>query len=668
MKKPQRIGIIIALILLLTITSQGLAQVGLSEEETVTSTGSDMEAQVVVPSWSIGWLNETASTNVGAYASVAYNPADGLPYVSFYDSINGNLMLASPVTLKGSGNCGTGNNWWCRLVDTAGDVGRYSSIAFGQGLDGSTPVWKIGISYYDATNHAIKFAEWKPVGSSGNWSFEGIAGDAQLGVIGPQSSLKYTSGGTPMIAFHSVSGTTGIMGIASYVGWDGNCGLGSDYHTWSCQVLDSGAAATGQYVSLDISWDDQIYMAYYDGTNANLKYAYSVGFYNGNCGFLGVYQCETVDGTAVGQDAGLFTSILAPKSSTDTARIAYYDKTNGTLKYAYRTVSGANCGGGAWFCGNVDSIGAGIAVPIGISMRLDHKGYPIIAYMNAFDDASPSALKIARPAAATGLASGNCGNLLPGNALPYWQCDTLDSAIYGAGYVDVAAYTSVDVSPHGQITIPYFESDSYDGTNSLKVAQSLPTFADVPFNYWAHDWIESFYFAGITTGCGTNPLNYCPERNVTRAEMAVFILRAKDGLFTPTPAETGMFADVPFTGKEWMRPWIEQFYMEGITTGCGANPMIYCPERNVTRAEMAVFILRASHAPGWQPPVVVSSTFADVPVTGKDWMMPWIEAFYNTGLTTGCGYNAEHELLYCPERNVTRAEMATFIDRAFDIP
>jgi hypothetical protein len=51
------------------------------------------------------------------------------------------------------------------------------------------------------------------------------------------------------------------------------------------------------------------------------------------------------------------------------------------------------------------------------------------------------------------------------------------------------------------------------------------------------------------------------------------------------------------TGKEWMESWIDQFYREGITTGCGTGPLIYCPEREVTRAEMAVFITRAFDLP-----------------------------------------------------------------------
>ena len=51
------------------------------------------------------------------------------------------------------------------------------------------------------------------------------------------------------------------------------------------------------------------------------------------------------------------------------------------------------------------------------------------------------------------------------------------------------------------------------------------TFIDVPTTYWAWDWIERLYHAGVTTGCiPTSPMRYCPEDNVTRAEMAKFLV------------------------------------------------------------------------------------------------------------------------------------------------
>lgn len=66
-------------------------------------------------------------------------------------------------------------------------------------------------------------------------------------------------------------------------------------------------------------------------------------------------------------------------------------------------------------------------------------------------------------------------------------------------------------------------------------------------------------------GCSTNPLEYCPEEPVTRAEMAVFLLRAMHGSSYSPPAVTGMFSDVP--AIFWAVAWIEQLYSEGITQG-----------------------------------------------------------------------------------------------------
>ena len=106
-------------------------------------------------------------------------------------------------------------------------------------------------------------------------------------------------------------------------------------------------------------------------------------------------------------------------------------------------------------------------------------------------------------------------------------------------------------------------------------------------------WVEEFYRDGITTGCASAPLRYCPENPVTRAAMAVFVLRSIKGTSYQPPASTGIFADLPVTGKEWMQPWVEEFYHEGITTGCADNPLRYCPEGSVTRAAMATFIGRA---------------------------------------------------------------------------
>jgi hypothetical protein len=120
-------------------------------------------------------------------------------------------------------------------------------------------------------------------------------------------------------------------------------------------------------------------------------------------------------------------------------------------------------------------------------------------------------------------------------------------------------------------------------------------FADVPPNYWAAAWIEQLAVEGVTAGCGSG--NYCPANPVTRAEMAVFLLRAKYGSGYTPPAvgsDTG-FADVPTT--HWAAAWIKALAAEGITSGCSTNPNRYCPDNGVTRDQMAVFLSRTFNIP-----------------------------------------------------------------------
>jgi hypothetical protein len=118
-------------------------------------------------------------------------------------------------------------------------------------------------------------------------------------------------------------------------------------------------------------------------------------------------------------------------------------------------------------------------------------------------------------------------------------------------------------------------------------------FNDVPPDYWAAAWIKQLAAEGITAGCGGG--NFCPEQPVTRAQMAVFLLRSKYGAsYTPPIVGTGTgFGDVP--ADYWAAAFVKQLVAEAITAGCGGGN--YCPEQPVTRAQMAVFLVRTFALP-----------------------------------------------------------------------
>ena len=179
------------------------------------------------------------------------------------------------------------------------------------------------------------------------------------------------------------------------------------------------------------------------------------------------------------------------------------------------------------------------------------------------------------------------------------------------------------------------------------------TFADVPPNYWAWRFVESLAASGVTGGCGNG--NFCPGDLVNRAQMAVFLLAARDGA-PPPPATGTRFGDVP--AGYWAGPWIEELASEGVVSGCSAMPPLYCPDNHLTRAEMAVLLTSARHE---TPPPATGTRFADVPA--DYWAAPWIEQLAADGITGGCGGGN-----YCPDQPVTRAEMAVFLATAFHLP
>jgi len=143
------------------------------------------------------------------------------------------------------------------------------------------------------------------------------------------------------------------------------------------------------------------------------------------------------------------------------------------------------------------------------------------------------------------------------------------------------------------------------------------TFADVPSTDPERGWIERFYELGITAGCATNPLRFCPNGTLTRWEMAIFLATAMAlpnavpasgtvtgvGNYNCAPSDgTSLFADVP--ANDGGCKFIHYLFKEGVTAGCAGppNPRSYCPMSPTSHWEMEVFASRKWPTFGYVPP------------------------------------------------------------------
>jgi hypothetical protein len=180
------------------------------------------------------------------------------------------------------------------------------------------------------------------------------------------------------------------------------------------------------------------------------------------------------------------------------------------------------------------------------------------------------------------------------------------------------------------------------------------SFGDVPLSSPFYRFIETLLHHGVTGGC--TGATYCPASSTTREQMAVFVLVAREGPgYVPPACTSPVFNDVP-AGSSFCR-WIEELARRGIAGGCGGGN--YCPGDDVTREQMAVFVLRALD-PTLNPPACGTPVFADVPASSP--FCRWIEELARRGVVSGCGGGN-----YCPTAPVSREQMGVFLAVTFGL-
>ena len=231
---------------------------------------------------------------------------------------------------------------------------------------------------------------------------------------------------------------------------------------------------------------------------------------------------------------------------------------------------------------------------------------------------------------------------------------------------------------HWDATVVESLSSGATKTWTLHIGSS---FSDVNETNWAYPYIETIFHHGITTGWTAE--DYAPLLVVKRWHMATFLARALTGSsifptsgtvpgkgnYNCTASGTSVFSDVgPGTS---MCKAVHYIASRQVTLGCGGTN--FCPYNNVSRWQMALFLARAMTGRTSFPVSGTVSGMGDFNcVDGGQSVFSDLNPAHSScsavhflateGVTVGCRPGE-----YCPWNGVTRAQMATFLTRAFGL-
>jgi hypothetical protein len=342
-----------------------------------------------------------------------------------------------------------GSQWQREIIDnTSGYVGASASIA----IDTND---KVHISYYDETNHSLKYA----TNVSGKWaiSFVDIAGYytdisgriQYVNMVGMYNSIAIDSSGYVHISYYCLD--------------DENLKYATNSSgSWVVEVIDE-TDSVGKFTSLAIDSHDKVHISYYNETNGTLKYAQQ---------YLGSWVKSVIDGNTT-TDVGIFNSLAL--DSNDNAHISYYDRSNSNLKYITNaTVSGD------WNITTVDTYYKGAYS----SIVVDGDDKVHISYRSG----SQADLKYATNTTAGGI----------------WSTEN----VLTEGNVGVSTSLALDSNKH--VFIAHIEYDSSNSRRYLRYASKVS-------GSWIYDLIEEFESFGKYTSMakdshGNLHVSYSVER------------------------------------------------------------------------------------------------------------------------------------------------------------
>ena len=139
--------------------------------------------------------------------------------------------------------------------------------------------------------------------------------------------------------------------------------------------------------------------------------------------------------------------------------------------------------------------------------------------------------------------------------------------------------------------------------------------------------------------------------------MATFLYRASTHLYgTLDPADNVQFSDV--ADDAWYLTYAQWASANGVIRATGGD---FNPQESVTRADMAEMLVAAfDHLSASTEFQGLFSDVVGIPYA----TIRAMEGIYDAGVATGCSTEPRQ---YCPTKEVTRAQMASFLTRAIQL-
>ena len=240
----------------------------------------------------------------------------------------------------------------------------------------------------------------------------------------------------------------------------------------------------------------------------------------------------------------------------------------------------------------------------------------------------------------------------------YWTTD------FG-GYVDPSAHDPGSASPTttAQPTTTTTTTPPATTTTTMAPAPTTtttappvsPSFRDVHSNSTFYAAINSLAAAGIVSGYADG--SFRPADPVTRAQFAKIIVLATGGYGAAPAATQATFPDVPFTGASYPFDFVEEAVALGVIQGYDDG--LFGPSDDVTRAQIAIMVVRSGGTKLTQPPTSYVTPYTDLGHCSSEAADAIRIATYN-GLCSGTGNS-----LFDPYAQTSRGQVAQMVYRLY---